>query len=74
MSAEAIRRAMTDDQICHLIELRDVHDGFSIAVLHDGTQLNRWASCSDPARPSPGYERRYYATQDVIDSYTVEES
>jgi hypothetical protein len=31
------------DNIDYLIELRGVYDGWSVAVLKDGTRVNRWA-------------------------------
>ena len=30
-------------QVIGLIELRGIYDGWSIAVLEDGTRYNRWA-------------------------------
>lgn len=39
----------------HLIELRGVYDGWSVAVMKDGTRINRWKSIG-------GYERRAAVT------------
>jgi len=36
-------RILDDSQIDYLIELRGVYDGWSVAVLKDGTRVNRWA-------------------------------
>jgi hypothetical protein len=43
-----------------LIELRGVYDGWSVAILPNGTVLNRW----DPI----AYPRRYAATEKFIKS------
>ena len=51
-------------RIDHLIELRGVYDGWSIAVYTDGTMRNRWAEADGTA--SPGYERRWFATEQAI--------
>lgn len=52
-------------KIDHLIELRGVYDGWSIAVMTDGTIKNRWANDAGDG-PEPGYERRWFATEDAI--------
>lgn len=52
------------DQVDHLVELRGVYDGWSIAVYTDGTIHNRWADSK--GQPHPGYERRWAATRDAI--------
>lgn len=31
------------EDVDHLIELRGVYDGWSVAVMKDGTRVNRWA-------------------------------
>jgi hypothetical protein len=54
-------KANNRDDVDHLIELHDVYDGWSIAVLKDGTLVNRWAGYAD-------YERRARKTQDEIDA------
>lgn len=60
-------------QIEHLIELRGVYDGWSIARLKDGRLINRWAD--DNGQPLPGYERRHAATEDAIrELQTAEET
>lgn len=46
----------------HLIELRGVHDGWSVAVLEDGTLVNRWSGIE-------GYERR----AGVVDAFIAGE-
>lgn len=50
--------------IGHLIELRGVYDGWSIAVLKDGALVNRWAD--DNGAPLDGFERRWAATEEAI--------
>lgn len=57
-------------RIDHTIELRGVYDGWSIAVLTDGTLVNRWANDADDGA-EPGYERRFAATQVHIDRMRV---
>lgn len=52
----------------HIIELPEVYDGWSIAVLKDGTWWNRWSN-DDDTGPREGYERRYRLTQVYIDTY-----
>lgn len=52
-------------QIEHTIELPGVYDGISIYVYTDGTIRNRWAE--PDGTPTPSMERRYEATQRVID-------
>lgn len=74
MGHAAVRTALADGDVDHLIEIRGVFDGWSILVRKsDGAHLNRWASEDDPTRPEPGYGRRYYETQDVIYAQTIEE-
>ena len=51
-------------QIDHLIELRGVYDGWSIARLKDGSLVNRWADNDGVVHE--GYERRWRATEDTI--------
>lgn len=53
------------DRIAHLIELRGVYDGWSIAVLEDGSLINRWAGPA--AAGLPGNERRFEATEEAIE-------
>lgn len=55
------------DEIDHVIELRGVYDGWSIAVLKDGRMLNRWANDAGDG-PEPGYERRYELTKKAMES------
>ena len=50
--------------IAHLIEFRGVYDGWSIAVLKDGSLVNRWAE--PDGTPRAGYERRFKATEAAI--------
>ncbi len=52
------------DDIDYLIELRGVYDGWSIAVLKDGTMLNRWAD--EDGRALAGYKDRFERTQKAI--------
>ena len=44
--------------IAYLIELRGVYDGWSVAVMTDGTRVNRWAGVK-------GYEHR----AEIVDAY-----
>lgn len=48
------------EDVDHTIELPHIYDGWSIAVLKDGTKVNRWAG-------QRGYERRAKQVQDVLD-------
>lgn len=48
-------------EIDYYIELRGVYDGWSVAVLRDGTRVNRWAEAD--GMPAVGYERRYDITE-----------
>ena len=50
--------------IDRLIELRGVYDGWSIAVMKDGSLVNRWTD--DDGSPAKGYERRWAATEEAI--------
>lgn len=43
------------EDVDHLIELRGVYDGWSVAVMKDGTRVNRWAEI-------PGYSKRAAVT------------
>ena len=52
------------NNIDHLIELRGVYDGWSIAVYQDGTMRNRWAE--EDGSPIAGCERRWRAAEDAI--------
>jgi hypothetical protein len=49
-----------------LVQLQGVYDGWSIAMLNDGTAVNRWAN-DDNTGPEPGFERAYAATQAAMD-------
>lgn len=46
-------------EVDHLVEIRGVFDGWSIAVMKDGTVVNRWANL-------PGFERQAEATEAYI--------
>lgn len=59
---------MDYDQVEAGIELRGVYDGISVYRMKDGTLVNRWADREAPDHPMPGYERRYFATQEYIES------
>ena len=48
------------EDVEHTIELPHIYDGWSIAVLKDGTMVNRWEG-------QEGYEHRARLTQDHID-------
>lgn len=65
-------RRVNDDDIDHLIELSEVYDGWSIAVIRDGTLVNRWARPEAPYRGLPGYERRFQQTQLVIEQIMMD--
>ena len=56
--------SIDSNDIGHLIELRGVYDGWSIAVMKDGSLVNRWAD--DHGGPLGGYERRWAATEEAI--------
>lgn len=43
-------------EVSHLIELRGVYDGWSVAVYEDGTRANRWVD--ESGIPYPGQEAR----------------
>lgn len=55
-----------EEDILHLIELRDVYDGWSVVATKDGRFINRWAN-DDGSGPEPGYERRWAKTEEYID-------
>lgn len=59
-----------ENRIETIVEIQGVYDGWSIAVLDDGTMVNRWEN-DEGTGPEPGYERRYYATKDVIEQSKV---
>ena len=44
----------------HLIEIRGVHDGWSVKVMTDGRLFNRWASLN---MDDPLIKRRYDLTE-----------
>lgn len=54
-----------EDRIAMLVEILGLYDGWSIAVLTDGTLVNRWAN-DDGTAAAEGYERRYAATEKYI--------
>lgn len=49
----------------YIVELRGVYDGWSVAMLEDGTAWNRWGN-EEQDGPDDGYEGRYLATQAYI--------
>lgn len=53
----------------HLIELPDVYDGWSIAVISEPSYayVNRWADENNPTRARSGYERRFRMVEEYID-------
>lgn len=52
-----------------IIEAQEVYDGWSIIELNDGTVMNRWSDFHrGPLVAEPGYERRYNATERIIDA------
>lgn len=61
MSAE-IGSSQWWEDVDHLIELRGVYDGWSVAVMRDGTRVNRWAN-ADGNGPDVRYTRRYEITE-----------
>lgn len=61
------------DEVDHLIELPHVYDGWSIAILDDGTVCNRWAAGHELTRGREGYERRFKATEDYIQKWLADE-
>lgn len=52
------------ENVHHFIEIRGVYDGWSIAVLNDGTYVNRW---------EPG-DRRYAPTQEYIEALEAKDA
>lgn len=50
-----------------LIELRGIYDGWSVALLEDGTMLNRWER--EGGGPIPGLEHRWEAAEEYIASH-----
>lgn len=50
------------DEIESIIELRGVYDGWSVAVLKDGTHVNRWKD-HETGKALEGYEYRYDVTE-----------
>lgn len=48
------------EQIAYVIELQGVYDGWSIAVMKDGSRVNRW--------DKKDYPKRWAATQAVLDA------
>lgn len=61
-----MRTKYTEAEVDHLIELHGIYDGWSIAVLKDGTKVNRWAGIE-------GYEARAERTQAYIDKWLTDE-
>ncbi len=51
----------TESEVAYLIEIRGLFDGWSIAVLEDGTWKNRW-------NPED-YPYRHAATQEYIEKH-----
>lgn len=56
--------AIDREQVAHVIELRHVYDGWSVAVMRDGSLRNRW---------EPG-DRRWNPTQQWIENAIAEEN
>lgn len=50
------------DGIAWLVELRGVYDGWSVAVMQDGTRVNRWGK---NGVAYPGHERQF----ETVESY-----
>lgn len=50
------------ENIDHVIEIRGVYDGWSVAVLTDGTWVNRWAE-GEWAGSRRDYETELYITE-----------
>lgn len=61
------------EEVDHLIEITGVYDGWSIAVLKDGTVCNRWGAGFEITRPREGYERRFRATEAYIEKWLTDE-
>jgi len=54
-------------KVDHLVEVRGVYDGWSIAVTAEPyTYVNRWAVRDNPLVAKPGYERRFRLTEEYI--------
>ena len=43
----------------YLVEVRGVYDGWSIAVMKDGSYVNRWEDPDNPGCAVPGFESRF---------------
>lgn len=39
-----------EQDVDHYIEVREIYDGWSVAVLKDGTHINRWDPHEEPYR------------------------
>lgn len=52
------------EQVAHVIEVRGVHDGWSVAVMRDGSMRNRW---------TPG-DRRWAPTQQWMENAIAEDN
>lgn len=47
------------EEVAYFVELQGVYDGWSIAIMKDGSKVNRWDKNINP--------ERWKATQDVLD-------
>jgi hypothetical protein len=58
------------DRIATLIEIQGLYDGWSVALLTDGTMVNRWeeylGGTDDGYYNDAYYRRKYQATQEWI--------
>lgn len=55
-------------EVQSLIELRGVYDGWSVAVMEDGSMVNRWSikDVDGNVIAFPGVERRFETTQSYL--------
>ncbi len=59
-------------KIMMFVELRDVYDGYSVAVYEDGTMENRWDAMVERFPDGPVWKDRQRKTQEWIDAQKEE--
>jgi hypothetical protein len=58
---------MNFDNVDYYIEYDEIYDGWSVAVMKDGTRVNRWEDPENPGHAIPGCEPRFEATRKALD-------
>ena len=58
---------MNFDDVDFLIEYAEIYDGWSVAVMKDGTCVNRWEDPENPGCAIPGCERLLEATRKALE-------